>query len=49
MIFLVFNYLLYRKEFLQRHEEDDEAKNRLQELQYVVIFDYSKHCFVSLC
>ncbi len=44
MIFLVFNYLLYRKEFLQRHEEDDEAKNRLQELQYVVIFDCSKHC-----
>ena len=35
MIFLVFDYLWFRKEFLQRHEEDDEAKDRLQELQYV--------------
>ena len=33
LIFLTFNYVFYRKAFLQRHEEDKEAKERLQELQ----------------
>ena len=49
MVYLVLNYLLFRKAFLQRHEEDDEAKNRLQELQYVsqygilALSSYDKH------
>ncbi|CAB4013365.1 Hypothetical predicted protein, partial [Paramuricea clavata] len=40
LTFLVFNYMFYRKQFLQRHEEDDEAKNRLQELQYLAQLQY---------
>ena len=40
IIFLVFDYLWYRKAFLQRHEEDDEAKNRLQELEYLAQLQY---------
>ena len=40
IIFLVFDYLWYRKAFLRRHEADDEAKNRLQELQYLAQLQY---------
>ena len=33
--FLAADYLRFRKSFLQRHEEDEDARSRLQELQYV--------------
>ena len=33
--FLGVNYLLYRKTYLLRHGEDDDRRDRLQELQYV--------------
>lgn len=40
LIFLFVNYLFYRKSFIQRHEEDDETKSRLQELQHLAQLQY---------